>query len=81
MKHIVTSRDHIQFVVESDPRSVIADQAFALQRTATELESNTDFFRVRSLDDVFGPLVVEAPRPPTPTERRAAFRLIQGGRS
>lgn len=73
MKHIVTSRDNVQFVVNSDARTVPFDQSFAAARMAEALDTNPDFSRLGA-----GPL---EPLPPSPAERRAAFRLIQGGRS
>lgn len=82
MKHIVSSRDNIQFVVESDSRSIQFDQAYALVRTSEELSQNSDFIRINSLDDVGGPL---SPEKPSLTDRKAAFRakfrVVQGGRS
>ena len=95
MKHIVKSREGIEFVVESEPRSVVYDVLFALARPAAELELHGDFQRVndnfrvsenregsfiidRSL--VAPEFVFQAPRIVGPLERRAAFKVIKGGK-
>lgn len=84
MKHIVKSREGIEFVVESESRSVVYDVLFALARPAAELELHGDFQRVRGGREVslISPeFVFEAPRIVGPLERRAAFKLIKGGKS
>jgi hypothetical protein len=82
MKHIVTSRDGIKLVTESDERTVPFDCALAATLTAAELVAQGDFQIVESLDLLIPgeEYYFTAPRIAGPEERRAAFRLIQGGR-
>ena len=80
MKHIVTSSDGIQFVVNSHERSVAFDRTFASRQPAAVLETHGDFTRVKSLDDLLTPEEIFLPRIAGPAERRAAFRLIRGGK-
>lgn len=89
MKHIVKSKDGVQFVVESDPRSAAYDQHYAACRFANVLETNPDFVRLHDIGQLIGqPLadtaapefVFEAPRIAGPLERRAAFKVIKGGK-
>ena len=86
MRHIVTSRDGVQFAVNSAPNSVRFDQAFAKHRTAAELEAHGDFARLTDID--LSALVAPDPKAarPRPSDldaraRRARFTLIQGGKS
>lgn len=81
MKHIVKSREGIEFVVESEPRTAPFDIAFAKARPASELELHGDFQRVSSSRALVAPeFVFQAPRIVGPLERRAAFRVIKGGK-
>jgi hypothetical protein len=81
MKHIVKSREGIEFVVESEPRSVVYDVLFALARPAAELELHGDFQRVSDSRPLVAPeFVFHAPRIVGPLERRAAFKVIKGGK-
>jgi hypothetical protein len=81
MKHIVKSREGIEFAVESDRRTVTFDIAFAAARPAAELRQHGDFFELHNID--LARLVSEDPTPRIvgPLERRAAFRVIPGGKS
>ncbi|HWX31230.1 MAG TPA: hypothetical protein VNZ53_27800, partial [Steroidobacteraceae bacterium] len=66
-----------------DERTVPFDRALAARSTAADLVAQGDFQIVRSLDDLLIPgeeFIWEAPRIASPAERRAAFRLIQGGK-
>lgn len=82
MNHLVTSKDGIQFVVESAEKSVAYDRAYAQTHTAAELAAHGDFQQVKSLDDLLAPeYIFEAPRISGPLEKRAAFRVIKGGKS
>jgi hypothetical protein len=89
VNHLVISKDGVTFAVNSDPRSVAFDQAFAKSKTAAELVAHGDFTQVKSLDDLFTEeeaapeFVFEAPKVPRisgPLEKRAALRLIKGGK-
>lgn len=82
MHHIVTSSDGIQFVVQSDARTVAFDLAFALRKTAAELRAHGDFQELKSLDDLLAPEhVFEAPAPaPEPARIRVTLILIRGGK-
>ena len=73
MIHIVTSKDGVQLVTESDERTVPFDQALAARSTAAELVAQGDFTRLHDGEEIFYEVA-------GPAERRAAFRLIQGGR-
>ena len=77
MKHIVKSREGVEFVVESEPRTAPFDVAFAKARPAAELALHGDFVRVGEAAPEF---VFEAPRIVGPLERRAAFTVIKGGK-
>jgi hypothetical protein len=79
MLHFVTSKDGVVFSVESDARSVVADQRYARERSAAELEQQGDFSRARLVNGLIE-IPPEVPRIAGPLERRAAFRVIQGGR-
>lgn len=76
---LVTSRDQIIFRVESNARNAPFERTYAARTMAVELEQQTDFARVRSLDDLVphGPSVTDLPEPPP---ARPQLRLIQGGR-
>jgi hypothetical protein len=76
MRHVVTSRDGIQFVVDSATRSVPADRLFASRWTAEALERHGDFHRVTDIDLA----ALLAPDPP-PVRQRPQLRLIRGGKS
>lgn len=93
MKHIVKSREGIEFVVESEPRTAPFDIEFAKARPAAELRLHGDFTEVRDLELVPGAydvavrqsvaspeFVFEGPRIVGPLERRAAFKVIKGGK-
>lgn len=83
MKHIVKSREGVEFVVESEPRTAPFDIAFAQARPAAELELHGDFQRVsggREVSLISPEFVFEAPRIVGPLERRAAFKVIKGGK-
>jgi len=83
VRHIVTSRDGFQLVTESDERTVPFDRALASTSLAADLVAQGDFTIVTSLDDlpVAGEeFIWEAPRIASPAERRAAFRVIKGGK-
>lgn len=77
MKHIVKSREGIEFVVESDPKSAAYDVTFAAMRPAAELALHGDFVKVGEAAPEF---VFEGPRIVGPLERRAAFKVIKGGK-
>jgi hypothetical protein len=81
MKHIVKSREGIEFVVESEPRTAPFDIAFAKARPAAELRLHGDFIETHDID--LEALVAPDPQPRIvgPLERRAAFKLIKGGKS
>lgn len=95
MKHIVTSRDGIQFVVDSEERSVQFDRVFAARQPAEVLEKHGDFVRIYDLDldalladPAFGTteaqeraLRLAAGETPGPAGRRPVLRLVKGGRS
>lgn len=78
MIHVVTSKDGVSLATESDARTVPFDRALAARSTAEELIAQGDFWIVQSLDDLLVP--EEQPRIASPAERRASFRLIQGGK-
>jgi hypothetical protein len=84
MIHIVTSFDGVQFVTNSSPKSVAFDRLYASKWMASELEKQGGFIRLKSLDDLAaGPYDIEfvqVPRIAGPLERRAAFRVIKGGK-
>jgi hypothetical protein len=80
---LVTSKDGVGFSVSFYSRNEaqarlaeIAEARFARTRLAVELESFGDYHRVSPLT---GYVEAPAPRISSPQERRAAFRLIQGG--
>jgi hypothetical protein len=81
MKHIVKSREGVEFMVESSDRTVAYDIAFAAARPAVELRLHGDFTELYDID--LAALVAEDPSPRIvgPQERRAAFRVIPGGKS
>jgi len=82
MRHIVTSKDGIQFAVESAERTVMYDIAYASATPAAELAAHGDFSEIKSLDDLIAPEEYYfAPRIAGPLERRAAFKVIKGGKS
>lgn len=77
---LVASRDQIIFRVESNARNAPFERVYAARSMAAELEQQTDFTRVRSLDDLVphGPSVTDLPEPPA---ARPRLMLIQGGRA
>ena len=77
MKHIVTSSDNIQFVVDSHERSVAFDAAFASRQPAAVLEKHGDFTRVWDIDLA----ALLAPEPAPAPKARPKLTLIQGGKS
>jgi hypothetical protein len=87
MKHVVTSLDGVQFVVNSHERSVAFDRAFAAQRSAAQLESHGDFEPVSNsravavIEDVPPAWAEARERAQAAISRRAGFVLIQGGKS
>ncbi len=81
---VVTSKDGIQFAVATaSPQHAAYDRAYAAKTLSTELAKNSDFTQVKSLDDLLGPeeYLYEAPRISSPLERRAAFKVIKGGKA
>lgn len=80
---IVTSKDGHQFLVETMDSAVAYERHYAKQHTAAELEKHGDFTRLHDLGEVIlsEAEYVEAPRIASPAERRAAFRVIKGGKS
>lgn len=80
---IVTSSDDVQFVVRTSGAARGYEQTYARTQTAAELALNSDFTRLSDLDaaPLLAPeLVFAAPRIASPQERRAAFRIIDGGK-
>jgi hypothetical protein len=80
---IVKSRDGVEFTVEcADQRTAGFDLAFAAARPASELARHGDFTRLPPLRDVLADeeFVFDGPRIAGPLERRAAFRVIKGGK-
>ena len=82
MKHVVTSSDGIQFVVNSHERSVAFDRTFASRQPAAVLETHGDFTRVKSLDDLLppDPVLETFSRHVEAQKRRATFTVIKGGK-
>jgi hypothetical protein len=83
MIHIVTSSDGVPFTTNSSPKSIAFDKLYASKFTAAGLEKHGDFTRL-DLHPVSGPFDIEfvqVPRIAGPLERRAAFRVIKGGKS
>ena len=80
---IVTSSDGVQFAVQSHNAATARfDKAAAATLTAAQLSANPDFQQVKSLEDLLAPeFVFSAPRIAGPLERRAAFKVIKGGKS
>jgi hypothetical protein len=88
MRHLVTSSDGANFVVDSaNELSKIADRDYARGKTAAELIAHGDFEPTRTVNswDAFVEALGRGPKlltgPPTPAQRRAQFRLIRGGRA
>jgi hypothetical protein len=82
VKHIVKSREGVLFVVESEQRTVPYDIAFAQARPAAELRQHGDFTELHDIGQISATVVADkTPRIVGPQERRAAFRLIKGGKS
>ena len=83
MKHIVTSKDGVQLVTESDERTARYDRLFASKLTAEQLVAHGDFQIVEPLGELIPGeeyYFTPPPRIASPAERRAAFHLIQGGK-
>lgn len=80
---LVESKDGVTFAVATASFQAAAfERAYAAKTLAAELAKNSDFTRVKSLDDLLPPEeYVVAPRIAGPAERRAAFRVIKGGKS
>lgn len=78
MKHIVTSKDGVQFITESDERTVPFDRALASTSLAVDLEAQGDFTRLQDLGEITLEETYFSPQ--TPEERRAAFYVIKGGK-
>lgn len=72
---IVRSKDGVDFIVATTRSAVPFESAFALKFTAAELERHGDFVRFEQTD-MIEPTALE-----TPTQRRAQFRVIKGGKS
>ena len=91
MNVIVKSKDGVEFAVETAGPARQFEIAFAQTRTAAELRLHGDFTELRDLELVPGKynvevrqvapeFVFEAPRIASPLERRAAFKVIKGGK-
>jgi hypothetical protein len=94
MIHIVTSSDGVQFAVDSAEKSIAADARFAAHLSAAQLDLHGDFTRVVGLIADFNDCIADLtaasydvaafnlkfPRVAGPLERRAAFRVIKGGK-
>jgi hypothetical protein len=78
MRHLVTSKDGVSFAVDSDPRSIPFEQAFASVMTAEHLAAHEGFVRADAL--AVEEHYFSAPRISGPLEKRAAFRVIEGGK-
>jgi hypothetical protein len=70
---LVTSADGVEFAVTTTAPSY--DRAYAARTPAAELAKNSDFVQAQSVEDLARPPIVG------PLDRRATFRLIQGGKS
>jgi hypothetical protein len=79
VKHIVKSSDGVEFVVESYPNSVAFDQVWAATLPAEQLKAHGDFVELTDLSQL-APSYCDTPRICGPLERRAALRLIPGGK-
>jgi hypothetical protein len=85
MKHVVTSQDGVQFVVQSDERTVAYDRAFAARQPAAVLAQHSDFAPVNGAQSVPSDTAIDlavliAPDP-APVRPRPQLRIIQGGKS
>lgn len=88
---IVKSSEGVEFAVLTSASSGPYELAFAATKTAAELAAHGDFVRVsdaaamtEAAPDLVAPeeiYLFPYPCAAGPTERRAAFRLIKGGKS